>query len=222
MKNSLYQSLLSRLKNKHAKLSSRFHKSVKEGEFQKQRYRKRHESIERLKSLEKRIHRPGKESGFNVSLNYKHWAFALAMGVVVSAGAQESKRTFERKNQKAVSQTVGDLPLAQTVYFDPAVRLGFSNIEDFHTGDLDGDGDIDAILVSYYDSPVIFQNQGGFSFTSSDLTTIPLGKIDKTILADFDGDGDLDLLMSNGPQNSYTQQIWTNDGAGNFTPQPGR
>ena len=41
------------------------------------------------------------KSGLKVSLNYKHWAVALALGVVVSASGQETKKKFsERYNDK--------------------------------------------------------------------------------------------------------------------------
>ncbi|WP_436515115.1 FG-GAP-like repeat-containing protein [Ekhidna sp. To15] len=221
MKNSLYQSLLSRLKNKHAKLASRFHKNVKDGEFQKQHYRKRKDSVERIKSIEKRIADLGQKSGFKPRLNYKHWAVALAMGVVVSANAQqESKTDFKsRLKNQAKIKNADVQPLAQSIFFDPKVSLGASRFSVVHTGDIDGDGDIDAIYVAYIDSPLILRNDGSFNFTVSALTTQPLEIVDNTILADFDGDGDLDLFMQNGTYGSFTTQMWINDGTGYFVAQ---
>ncbi|GAB4247750.1 MAG: hypothetical protein Tsb0034_27060 [Ekhidna sp.] len=213
-KNSLYQSLLNRLKNKHTKLATRFHKSVKEGDFQKMRYRKRKESIERIKSLEKRIKHLGSESGFKVSLNYKHWAFALAMGVVVSANAQKPKKSFKEKARK--STLTHDTPLAAS--FGTVTRLGASYLEDFHTGDLDGDGDIDAIYISVYDSPIILFNQGSFVFTEGEIPVNPDEKITGTALGDFDGDGDLDLFVKEGYGTSVS--MWLNNGSGGFSLQP--
>ncbi|MEM7297625.1 MAG: FG-GAP-like repeat-containing protein, partial [Bacteroidota bacterium] len=192
MKNTLYQALLSRLKNKHTKLASRFHKSVQDGEFQKQRYRKRKESVERLKSLEKRIAGFGKESGFKVKLNHKHWAIALAMGVVVSAKAQ--------------------------VALDSPVPLGLPSINQIHTGDLDGDGDLDGIFMTYASNPLILFNQGGLTFTQSSIPVYSAGFIGgDSYLGDFDGDGDLDLILSEGPYGSATFSAWLNDGLGNFS-----
>ena len=221
MKNSLYQSLLSRLKNKHTKLASRFHKSVRDGEFQKQHYRKRKESIDRLKNIEKRISKIGREAGLKPNLNYRHWAVALAMGVVVSASAQQKgeKNFQERLKQLANKEINGIQPLAQSIFYEPKVGLGAPVFNEFHTGDLDGDGDIDGVYASYFDSPLLLFNDGGFSFNIVPLTNVPLEIVNSTILADFDGDGDLDLLMENGPYENFTEQIWINDGSGNFTSQ---
>ncbi|WP_462252558.1 FG-GAP-like repeat-containing protein [Ekhidna sp.] len=221
MKHSLHQSLLNRLKNKHSKLASRFHKSIREGEFQKQRYRKRKDSIEKLKSIERKISTLGEKIGLKPKLNYKHWAVALAMGVVVSANAQQKdKKDFEARLKEHANRIVNDIqPLAQSVFFEPKVTLGATLFSKVHTGDLDGDGDIDAVYVSYLDSPIILTNNGGFSFDVSRLTTIPLEIVDNTILADFDGDSDLDLFMQNGTYGSFSSQMWINDGSGNFAAQ---
>lgn len=221
MKHSLYQSLLSRLKNKHAKLASRFHKNVQDGEFQKQHYRKRKDAVERLKSIEKRITDLGQKTGFKPRLNYKHWAVALAMGVVVSANAQqENKPNFRSRLKNQAKIRNADIqPLAQSIFFDPKVSLGASQLANVHTGDLDGDGDTDAIYVAYIDSPLILRNDGSFNFTVSPLTTQSLEIVNNTILADFDGDGDLDLFMQNGTYGSFITQMWINDGTGYFTAQ---
>ena len=196
MKSTLYQSLLSRLKNKHSKLSSRFHKNVKEGEFQKLRYRNRRNAVERLKSLEKRIAGISKESGVKTQLNYKHWAVALAFGVIVATS-----------NQAA----------AQEVDLAPPIILGNSYTVNVLTGDIDGDGDNDIIYVSYFDDPIIFRNDGAFSFASTPLSNTA-GAVENSILADFDGDGDLDIFMQNG--NGATAQVFVNDGTGNFASVP--
>lgn len=221
MKHSLYQTLLSRLKNKHNKLATRFHKSVKDGGFQKQRFRQKKEAVDRLKSIERRITDLGESAGFKPKLNYKHWAVALAMGVVVSASAQQKNKSDfkERLKDRTTAIRSGVQPLAQSVFYDPKISLGASLFRTVHTGDVDGDGDIDAIYVPYIDSPIILRNTGSLSFSISSLTTTPLQVINNTILADFDGDGDLDLFMENGTYGAFTAQMWVNDGVGNFTSQ---
>lgn len=221
MNNSLYQSLLNRLRNKHIKLASRFHKNVKEGSFQKQRYRHRKEAIDRLKGIEKQITSLGRKAGLKPKLNYKHWAVALAMGVVVSASAQQkNKDDFYIKLKQHANQVINDVqPLAQSIFFEPKVSIGNAPFNEFHTGDIDGDGDIDAIYVPYLESPTILRNEGAFNFIAEPLTTVSLEIVEKTILGDFDGDGDLDLFMRNGTYGSIGTQMWLNDGTGSFTAQ---
>lgn len=221
MKNSLYLSLLSRLKNKHDKLANRFYKNVRDGEFQKQRYRKRKKDVNRLKGIERQIAQLSEQIGTKPHLNYKHWAVAIAMGVVVSANAQQNrKKDFEERLKQHANQVINNVqPLAQTVFYEPKVGIGVPLFNQFHTGDLDGDGDIDAIYVPYLDSPIILTNEGAFNFSVSALTTTPLEIVEQTILGDFDGDSDLDLFMRNGTYGAIGAQMWLNDGSGNFTSQ---
>ncbi|NQZ76348.1 MAG: VCBS repeat-containing protein [Ekhidna sp.] len=226
MKTNLYTSLLSRLKNKHTKLANRFHKSVKDGEFQKQRYRKRKDAIVRLKVLEKRIQGLSSETGFKVSLNYKHWALALALGVVVASSnplkAQDSKNTFRDKLQTVVNKesAFNSRSTAQSIRFGSPTSLGLSYLNTLATGDIDNDGDIDAVYVSFTDPPLILENQGDFEFSQSILPSSSRVIIWGANLGDFDGDGDLDLFLTTGSYNEpFNYVMYTNDGAGNFTPE---
>ena len=180
MKNTLYHSLLNRLKNKHTKLSTRFHRNLKDGEFQKQRYRHRKNAVERLKSLEKRIAGLSHESGIKTQLKFKHWAVALALGAVVATTNQVK---------------------AQEVDLSPEpITLGQGYLSQFLRGDLDSDGDIDAIVFRQYENPLVLLNEGGFNFLTYDLyenINAPNNGLDVTsvLLGDFDGDGDLDLVV---------------------------
>ncbi len=222
MKNSLHQSLLNRLKNKHAKLTSRFRKSIEGGSFQKLKYAKKKDSVSRIKNLEKRIKTIAKESGIEVSLNYKHWALALAMGVIFSASAQQDKKkTFSEKLRNSVSHIKSSQSLAQTVFFSDPIKLGESYLAGLPTGDIDGDGDIDALYVSYTDVPIILENQGALNFITRELTSNNLDIVFNANLADFDGDGDLDVFIRSGSYNQPSNYfIFTNDGIGNFSSQP--
>ncbi len=93
-------------------------------------------------------------------------------------------------------------------------------------GDLDGDGDLDAVL-GYFNfiggtPSEIWLNDGKGIFTDSGQR---LGhRNGSMMLADLDGDGDLDAFNCNhvnqGNDGSYTNgghKIWINDGKGNFT-----
>ena len=83
-------------------------------------------------------------------------------------------------------------------------------------GDIDQDGDIDAIVANgrhWPETNRIFLNNGFGKFTVSK----PLDQISETSyateLADFDGDDDLDLAVGN---DMAPNAIYLNDGKGNF------
>ncbi len=227
--NNINQLLLRRLKDKHNKLAARFQKGIEEGYFQEKTKRKRYTVVERLKRLEKQIQSFSNRTGEKFKVSYKHWALALAMGVVVSAAsAQEKKETKfkDRLNHRIENKQSGKVGSAnrteaQTLFFTQVQQLGLPyNVEVFH-GDLDADGDIDFIYVSYVDIPILFTNEGAFTFTQSDLSgDVIYGVVDASALADFDGDGDLDLFLYSGIYGQgYEAAIWLNDGNGNFTKQ---
>ncbi len=74
-------------------------------------------------------------------------------------------------------------------------------------GDLDSDGDIDAVALDSTNL-VILKNNGNAEFSTSQ--TLISDCFDFT-LGDFDGDGDIDILKNNGPL-----ELFSNDGNGNF------
>ena len=102
--------------------------------------------------------------------------------------------------------------------FSPHLQpVGLSSVEQVVLGDLDGDGDLDAVLARREAENAIFINDGAANFTPAPLTVAPtdtraLG------LGDLDGDGDLDLLESNGQDHS--KRVYFNDGAASFTGDP--
>ncbi|MEE2680900.1 MAG: FG-GAP-like repeat-containing protein [Planctomycetota bacterium] len=90
-------------------------------------------------------------------------------------------------------------------------------------GDVDGDGDLDAMAANggypgIPQSDVLWINEGDGSFTESGQT-IGNGKTTAIVLEDLDQDGDLDaLFMRSGfgwPPPPH--RIWFNDGEGTFT-----
>ncbi len=220
---NLNQLLLKRLKAKHTKLSRRFLKGVEEGNFQTLSTRKRYNVVERLKRLEKQIKGMGHRTGFGINLNFRHWAVALALGVVVTtANAQKTnKNSWAPKKSNSENPSAGINPLAQNVFFNEIQQLGEPSLVDLLIGDIDGDGDDDAIYVSYLNPPVLLTNDGGFSFTPSDIAITNQALFRHAELGDFDGDGDLDFLMIHGPYGSpAVEVILINDGSGNFAEQP--
>jgi hypothetical protein len=107
-------------------------------------------------------------------------------------------------------------------FVDSGQRLGNASIAGaagsaaVALGDLDGDGDLDA-LVGKAAGAVIWTNQGGaqggqagvFADSGQRLGRSP---IEAAFLADLDGDGDLDALVAGKSQAA----IWWNDGQAGF------
>jgi len=85
-------------------------------------------------------------------------------------------------------------------------------------GDLDGDGDLDAVLGSGWGFPAdnkVLLNDGGGSFaTLSNIIPPPDSAVGDLTFGDVDGDGDLDLFVG---ISSSSDRLYLNDGMGLFT-----
>ena len=82
-------------------------------------------------------------------------------------------------------------------------------------GDLDGDNDLDAFATG--DGPdLVWRNDGSGNFADSgqDLGS---GAGVGVALGDLDGDGDFDAFVANGYDFGGDDEVWLNDGSGNFT-----
>ncbi|MCA9041006.1 MAG: VCBS repeat-containing protein [Planctomycetaceae bacterium] len=89
-------------------------------------------------------------------------------------------------------------------------------------GDIDGDGDLDAVTAGGYGDDIegesnlrIWINDGSGVFTE-DLQLTPPETMFDAKLADFNGDGTLDIY-ANGSESEAVHYLWTNDGTGTFT-----
>ncbi len=78
-------------------------------------------------------------------------------------------------------------------------------------GDLDGDGDLDAVVANYGQPQDIWLNNGDGAFS---VSTFGSGNSQDVALGDLDNDGDLDAIVGNYNQ---SQEIWTNNGDGTFS-----
>ena len=226
----LNQNILNARKDKHFKLSQRFLKMLKGGSFKNLSKRKQYTIIERLKRLERQLKDYSNNS--KLILNYKHWAVALALGVVsYTASAQDQPKGPEKKSPFGVERERNkeDLeknylransanPGARTTAlgFELAASLGTPPVDNAAVGDFDGDGDID-LIYSPEGLAKIYQlkNYGDFSFQHESLNLETY--LDNPVVGDFDGDGDLDILIEiDGIETQYVTLL-LNDGSGVFT-----
>ncbi|MCP4538977.1 MAG: PKD domain-containing protein [Chloroflexi bacterium] len=83
-------------------------------------------------------------------------------------------------------------------------------------GDLDDDGDLDAFVGNWNTEPnTVWLNDGAGTFVFHQNVRDPLNTDTKDLaLGDLDADGDLDVFFAN--QKGQANEIWLNDGKGNF------
>ncbi len=79
-------------------------------------------------------------------------------------------------------------------------------------GDLNGDGDLDILFAT---SRQIYSNNGSGSFTATGTVGAAVGEDFDVDLVDIDGDRDLDAIFSS--QRISGNDVFVNDGLGNFT-----
>ncbi|HEV2746562.1 MAG TPA: putative Ig domain-containing protein, partial [Allosphingosinicella sp.] len=97
------------------------------------------------------------------------------------------------------------------------VDVGFRSAPAF--GDIDGDGDLDAVVGEYDGSTRTYVNNGNGTFTQLTGAAYPLNGADLGTrvspgFADLDGDGDMDLAVA---ETTGTVRYFRNNGGGSFT-----
>jgi hypothetical protein len=87
---------------------------------------------------------------------------------------------------------------------------------DAAAGDADGDGDLDLALAMEFEPNILLLNDGAGRFADGSAR-LPRAVHDSedVAFADFDGDGDLDLVLVS--EDDRTNELYLNDGNGNFS-----
>ncbi|MDA0661030.1 MAG: FG-GAP-like repeat-containing protein, partial [Planctomycetota bacterium] len=105
-------------------------------------------------------------------------------------------------------------------FTDSGQLLGTDSSTDVALGDVDGDGDLDAAVSNYFESGLLYLNDGTGHFAAVQTLSDNTGQ--RMVWGDLDGDGDLDLFGANygNPnqvyrnitQRPYVVQMTRNDG----------
>ena len=98
-------------------------------------------------------------------------------------------------------------------FADSGQTLGSVNSNAVDLGDIDRDGDLDAIIANFDQGVKIWTNDGAAVYTHT-VQTLGTGWSVDVALGDVDSDGDLDAFVTNRYQ---ANKVWLNDGNGTFT-----
>lgn len=103
----------------------------------------------------------------------------------------------------------------QSYLLDDLHRMLLADADDTSSvarGDLDGDGDLDLVMVKEGDSVRVYRNDGEGGFVDDPGTRISAAYPRAIELFDMEGDGDLDLFVATINQD----RLYANNGAGTF------
>ncbi len=161
--------------------------------------------------------------------NHNPWALFLTASIILMSACSSSplqnptqSPTLTPEPTRTLTLTQTPIPsascatsdeliiIAEELDVSPSPSMGFA------VGDLDNDGDMDAVIPrDFGESSIIFPNDGTGRFEpiESGLQTAGSNGINVS-LGDVDGDGDLDLLHN---CHGCSDSVWVNDGGGVFT-----
>jgi large repetitive protein len=107
-----------------------------------------------------------------------------------------------------------DTSTSEDLSFIKDGQYGYAVTFQVTLGDLDGDGDLDAVFSNTHSRSEVWMNDGAGGFRNAYKN---IGNEAHGVgIGDLDGDGDLDLLLTPA-SNSESSRIYLNNGSGGFT-----
>lgn len=134
-----------------------------------------------------------------------------SVSVVAPADVLEADPSDNRDTDSDVIVLKATAGTAQFRGKGEGIEEGFERVDAL--GDLDGDGDLDAVIRTRDNWAAIVLNDGFGSFSAPIAS---FESIDTVALGDMDNDGDLDLVFSAYPR--AILPVWLNNGSAQFTP----
>lgn len=147
----------------------------------------------------------GTSSGANLWINQSEPKGADGRLFVLSGQSFEARRAVGEKLSALVSAAAEKLLGLYLPYGSVRTKAVF-------LADLDGDGDLDALLARLW-AAEIWWNDGQGVVSRSDAR-FKYREDTGVAVADFDGDGDQDIFIG---RNEDDHRVWWNDGEGSFT-----
>jgi hypothetical protein len=143
-----------------------------------------------------------------------NWSFDVAVGDVDGDGDLDAITANYYNQPQAVYLNDGTGRFAAHP-ISPTFGSGYSH--SVALGDLDGDGDLDAVVANHYNNQAeeVYLNDSTGRFAPHPISpTFGAGNSSTVVLGDMDGDGDLDVVVSN--IEHQAEDVYFNDGTGGF------
>ncbi|WP_432472983.1 VCBS domain-containing protein [Amphritea sp. HPY] len=138
------------------------------------------------------------------------------LDLVVVNAYHENRVNSNRANDVLLGDGAGNFTAVDSS--GSSLSFGSDHSFDVDLGDVDGDGDLDAVVGGWWDTNHVYLNDGDGHFSDSGqvLGMAGSGSFSLIELADLNGDGYLDAVISN---NTARDEVWLNDGddTGNFS-----